>query len=88
MKKTGHPPYYVTHVKCGCGNEFTTRSTLKEMRVDICNSCHPFYTGTQKHVDAAGRIEKFRSKFAGGDYASLKKPKKKKKPARPADEDE
>ena len=88
MKKDGHPPYFVTQVRCGCGNEFTTRSTLKEMRIDICDQCHPFYTGTQKHVDAAGRIEKFRSKFSAGGYASLQKPKKKKKPVRASDDDE
>ncbi len=87
MKKSGHPSYFVTTVKCGCGNSFVTRSTQKELKVDICNACHPFYTGTQKHVDAAGRIEKFRSKFAQGGYSSLKKPAKKKKPARTEDDE-
>ena len=70
MKKDIHPKYVETNVTCGCGNSFTTRSTRKELKVDICNACHPFYTGTQKHVDAAGRIEKFRSKFSAGGYAS------------------
>ncbi len=88
MKSSGHPNYYVTQVRCGCGNEFTTRSTSKELKIDICSACHPFYTGTQKHVDAAGRIEKFRNKFSKGGYASLQKPKKKKPARRPVDEDE
>lgn len=84
MKNDIHPKYQETTVRCGCGNTFTTRSTAKELRVDICNECHPFYTGTQKHVDAAGRIEKFRSKFAKGGYASLEQGKKKKPTKKPA----
>jgi large subunit ribosomal protein L31 len=87
MKKKGHPAYHVTKVHCGCGNEFVTRSTQRELRVDICSACHPFFTGTQKHVDAAGRIEKFRSKFAEGGYSSLQKPAKKKKAAAATDEE-
>ena len=83
MKKDIHPEYFETTVKCGCGNSFTTRSTRKELKVDICNVCHPFYTGKQKFVDTEGRIEKFKNKFAGG-YASLKKGKKK-EPAKQAD---
>ena len=79
MKKDIHPEYFETTVSCGCGNTFQTRSTRKELKVDICSSCHPFYTGKLKFVDTAGRIEKFKNKFASGDYASLKKPKKKKK---------
>ena len=86
MKEGIHPEYFETNVTCGCGNTFQTRSTKKELRVDICSACHPFYTGTQKHVDAAGRIEKFQKKFAKGGYASLQKPKKKKKPAPVEDE--
>ena len=60
-------------VSCGCGNKFTTRSTRKELKVDICNVCHPFYTGKLKFVDTAGRIEKFKNKFAAAGYASLKR---------------
>jgi len=75
MKKDIHPAYHETVVKCGCGNTFNTRSTRKELKVDICNVCHPFYTGKLKFVDTAGRIEKFKSKFAAG-YASLAKGKK------------
>lgn len=73
MKEGIHPKYMLTQVTCGCGNKFQTRSTKKELRVDICNACHPFFTGKLKYVDAAGRIEKFQSKFATGEYASLKK---------------
>ncbi len=80
MKKGIHPKYMVTVVKCGCGNSFTTRSTVPELKVDICNVCHPFYTGKLKFVDTAGRIEKFKSKFAGAGYASLKKKKKEQAP--------
>ena len=75
MKKGIHPKYINTVVRCGCGNTFNTRSTVAEMKVDICSVCHPFYTGKLKFVDTAGRIEKFKNKFAGG-YASLKKAKK------------
>lgn len=82
MQKGIHPEYIETVVKCGCGNTFTTRSTRKELKVDICNECHPFYTGKLKYVDTAGRIEKFQSKFAAGSYASLQQGRKKtKKPA-------
>lgn len=65
MKKGIHPDYKETAVKCGCGNTFQTRSTQKEIRVEICSACHPFYTGKQKFVDAAGRIEKFNKKYGG-----------------------
>ena len=81
MKKGIHPKYMVTVVKCGCGNTFTTRSTQPELKVDICNACHPFYTGKLKFVDTAGRIEKFKTKFAGAGYASLKRGKKAAEPA-------
>ena len=75
MQADIHPEYHETTVSCGCGNTFKTRSTRKELKVDICDACHPFYTGKLKFVDTAGRIEKFKNKFAGG-YASLKKGKK------------
>ncbi|HIN54542.1 MAG TPA: 50S ribosomal protein L31, partial [Planctomycetes bacterium] len=70
MKDGIHPDYIETAVKCGCGNSFTTRSTRSELKIDICSSCHPFYTGKLKFIDAAGRIEKFQNKFAAGTYAS------------------
>lgn len=75
MKEKIHPNYQETQVTCGCGNSFKTRSVRKELKVDICNACHPFYTGKLKYVDTAGRIEKFQNKFAAGTYASLQ-PKK------------
>ncbi|MBA3482517.1 MAG: 50S ribosomal protein L31 [Pirellulales bacterium] len=71
MQADVHPQYYVTQVTCGCGNSFTTRSTRKELKLDICSACHPFYTGKLKFVDTAGRIEKFKNKFAKAGYASL-----------------
>lgn len=63
MKDNIHPKYVETTVTCGCGNNFKTRSTLKEIRVEICSECHPFYTGKQKFVDTAGRVEKFQKKY-------------------------
>ena len=64
MKKEIHPDYTECDVMCACGNTFKTRSTRDEIRVEICSQCHPFYTGKQKFVDSAGRVEKFRKKYA------------------------
>ena len=65
MKAEIHPEYYTdAKVTCVCGNTFTTGSTLKEIKVDICSACHPFYTGKQKLVDTEGRVEKFKKKYA------------------------
>jgi len=83
MKEGIHPKYVETKVTCGCGNSFTTRSTQPELKVDVCNLCHPFYTGKLKYVDTAGRIERFRSKFAATGYASLRRGKKKASAAEP-----
>lgn len=64
MKADIHPKYEEIKVVCSCGNEFTTRSTLgQELHVEVCSSCHPFYTGQQKIVDTAGRVDKFRRKY-------------------------
>ncbi|MBC7362081.1 MAG: 50S ribosomal protein L31 [Candidatus Aminicenantes bacterium] len=63
MKKGIHPEYQECTVICACGNTFKTRSTKKEIRVEICSQCHPFFTGKQKIVDTAGRVEKFRKKY-------------------------
>jgi len=63
MKKDIHPNYEECVVTCACGNRFTTRSTKKEIRVEICSQCHPFFTGKQKFIDSAGRVEKFRKKY-------------------------
>jgi large subunit ribosomal protein L31 len=63
MKAGIHPTYATATVKCACGNTFTTRSTQAEIRTDICGNCHPFYTGKQKLIDTAGRVERFRQKY-------------------------
>lgn len=64
MKKDIHPKYYPeAKVTCACGNAFTTGSTLKELKVEICSVCHPFYTGKQKLIDSARRVEKFQAKI-------------------------
>jgi large subunit ribosomal protein L31 len=69
MPKEGiHPKYDNIHVKCACGNTFETRSTHKgDIVVEICSACHPFFTGKQKLIDTAGRVERFRRKFAKSD---------------------
>lgn len=77
MRDKIHPKYVETKVTCGCGNTFVTRSTMEELKVDICSACHPFYTGKLKYVDTAGRIEKFQRKFSSTGYASLQRGKKK-----------
>ncbi|KPK44774.1 MAG: 50S ribosomal protein L31 [Phycisphaerae bacterium SG8_4] len=63
MKKDIHPKYEKVLVHCGCGNTFETRSTTNEIHAEICSMCHPFYTGKQKFVDTAGRIERFQKKY-------------------------
>ncbi len=63
MKKGIHPEYKTAVVTCACGNTFTTRSTLETIHVEICSKCHPFFTGRQKLVDTAGRVERFRRKY-------------------------
>ncbi|MGA3159405.1 MAG: 50S ribosomal protein L31 [Steroidobacteraceae bacterium] len=65
MKASTHPDYAAITVTCSCGNTFATRSTLgHDLSVDVCAACHPFYTGKQKMVDTAGRVDKFRKKYA------------------------
>ena len=71
MKKGIHPTYETCTVHCACGNEFETRATVKELKIDICSVCHPFYTGKQKFVDTAGRVQKFMERY--GDYRKKKK---------------
>ncbi len=63
MKDKIHPKYHDCTVLCACGNTFNTRSTKKDIEVEICSVCHPFYTGKQKYIDTEGRIEKFKKKF-------------------------
>lgn len=83
MKKEIHPTYYDdAKVTCACGNSFVIGSTQKKIRVEICNACHPFYTGKQKFVDTARRVEKFRERLDKvGKTASTRKGKKVKKAA-------
>ena len=73
MKAKIHPEYKEINVICSCGNKFKTRSTLaRELHVEVCSDCHPFYTGKQKIVDTAGRVEKFRQKYAKKPVAAEK----------------
>ncbi len=62
MKKDIHPAYYDCAVTCSCGNTFEVGSTEKEMHVEVCSACHPFYTGTAKFIDTAGRVDKFQAR--------------------------
>jgi len=64
MRPDIHPEYQIANVHCSCGNTFQTRSTVSEIRADICSNCHPFYTGKQKLVDAGGRVERFKTQAA------------------------
>ena len=64
MKEGIHPEYPPALVHCACGNSFVTRSTRGDFQVDVCSNCHPFYTGTQKLIDAAGRVDRFRKRYA------------------------
>jgi large subunit ribosomal protein L31 len=65
MKKGIHPEYFQATVHCvGCGETFVTGSTVNELRVNVCSNCHPFYSGTQKLVDAEGRVDRFKRKYA------------------------
>lgn len=66
MKPNIHPPYGECIVTCACGSTFKTRSTRPKLHVEICSSCHPFFTGKQKIVDTAGRVEKFRRRYRKG----------------------
>ncbi len=73
MKKDIHPKYYpAAKVACACGNNFVSGSTLPELKVEICSACHPFYTGKQKLLDSARRVEKFRAKVDAKSKTALK----------------
>lgn len=71
MKKDIHPELHEITAQCACGSKLETRSTLSEIKLTICGQCHPFYTGEQKFVDVAGRIEKFKKRY--GDSGDKKK---------------
>ena len=66
MRKEIHPEYVTCKVTCACGNTFEVKTEQETMSIDICNECHPFFTGSEKIVDAAGRVEKFKSKYKLG----------------------
>lgn len=66
MKPKIHPEYHEVEVNCACGHSFTTRSTKADLKVEICSACHPFFTGKQKFVDTAGRVERFRQRYGKG----------------------
>ncbi len=75
MKEGIHPDYPPSNVTCACGNTFITRSTRGDIAVDVCSACHPFYTGTQKLIDAAGRVDRFRKRYeAKGAKPAAAKP--------------
>lgn len=85
MKPDIHPHYHTVEARCACGNTFTTRSTKKELHLEICNQCHPFFTGRQKLIDTEGRVERFTKRFGkqtsetirqAGKAAKAKKAKK------------
>ena len=85
MKKDIHPEYVECRVTCGCGNSFATRATVPELNVEVCSNCHPFYTGKQRYVDTAGRVEKFQKKYkwdARQAVTQAEAARKKKTPAR------
>jgi large subunit ribosomal protein L31 len=69
MKKDIHPEYHKAKITCVCGSVIETRSTSKEIRVEICSSCHPFFTGKQKLIDSAGRVDRFRRRYADSNAA-------------------
>jgi len=76
VKQGIHPKYYEVEARCACGATWKTRSTKQELHLEICSSCHPFFTGRQKIVDAEGRVERFTKKFGAQTAASRKKPRK------------
>ncbi|MBI5648188.1 MAG: 50S ribosomal protein L31 [Ignavibacteriae bacterium] len=72
MKENLHPRYYTCEVHCSCGAHFVTRSTRQTLKVEICSECHPFFTGKQKIIDSAGRVEKYNRRYAGFNAAKQK----------------
>jgi large subunit ribosomal protein L31 len=73
VKEGIHPKYFDTTIACACGNVIKTRATVKDIKIEICSNCHPFFTGRQKLIDTAGRIERFRRKY-GMDKSGVAKP--------------
>jgi len=75
MKSEIHPEYMEAKVTCSCGESFTTRATVPELKVEICSNCHPFYTGKQKLVDSGGRVERFQRKYGKKTSEAVKERK-------------
>jgi large subunit ribosomal protein L31 len=86
MKEGIHPDYPAANVSCACGNSFVTRSTRGDFQVDVCSNCHPFYTGTQKLMDAAGRVDRFRKRYATKGAPAAAEPKAEAAKAEPVSE--
>lgn len=84
MKSGIHPNYEEVAARCACGNTFTTRSTKSELHLDICNACHPFFTGRQKLIDTEGRVDRFTKRFGAQSAASVKETAKANKAAKAA----
>jgi large subunit ribosomal protein L31 len=70
VKANLHPKYYKTQAQCACGNKFETRSTSTDIHVEVCSVCHPYFTGKQRLVDTAGRVDRFRRKYGGAAATS------------------
>ncbi len=81
MKEAIHPEYKAAKIACNCGNVIETRSTRADFHIEICSNCHPFYTGKQKLMDTAGRIEKFKTRYAATQAATAARPEAKAAPA-------
>ena len=81
MKKEIHPEYKETTITCGCGEVINTRSTRQKIMVEVCSKCHPFFTGKQKFVDTAGRVEKFQRRYGWGLEQKKEEEKKEEEPA-------
>ncbi|GIU91861.1 MAG: hypothetical protein KatS3mg011_0767 [Acidimicrobiia bacterium] len=73
MKSEIHPQYVVSRITCSCGNTFVTRSTKGDMHIELCNECHPFFTGKQKLVDSGGRVERFQRRYKGAEVKSRRR---------------
>jgi large subunit ribosomal protein L31 len=87
MRESIHPDYVEATVHCSCGNTFTTRSTKSELHVELCDLCHPFYTGQQKFVDTGGRVQRFADKFGGAAETVMAKEEAARKARQQAHED-
>ena len=84
MKKDIHPKYGPATITCACGNVIKTNSTVPELSIEVCSACHPFFTGKQKYVDTAGRVDKFKARLAAMDKMNFSNKKKKAQKTAPA----